>query len=73
MDGAKPKGRVNAWIYCLSECRKFRLGCALNCRLRQKYLLPPYGPYPGKPLKAYPFNEPIPREILIVTDKQLKG
>jgi hypothetical protein len=37
------------WIFCSSQCRNFRVGCANNCELRKRLDIPPHGKsYLGK-------------------------
>jgi len=48
--------RRTAWHYCIAECRRFRLGCAVKCELRHLYRLPPHGEYPFEPVKTWTFQ-----------------
>ena len=37
------------WCFCFSQCRDFKLGCAVRCELREKLGIPPFGKsYLGK-------------------------
>jgi hypothetical protein len=37
------------WVYCFSECREFKVGCANHCRLREQLWIPPFSKsYAGK-------------------------
>ncbi|MEM2112219.1 MAG: hypothetical protein QXX08_10165 [Candidatus Bathyarchaeia archaeon] len=37
------------WLFCFSQCRDFRVGCANSCELRKRLEIPPHGKsYLGK-------------------------
>jgi len=42
------KNASEALNYCLMECRDFKDGCAVDCKIRKHFKIPPHGDkYPG--------------------------
>jgi len=48
------KNRKDAMHYCTVECHNRRLGCAVDCKVRKHFEIPPHGSH-------YPNSEPVLR------------